>query len=136
MNKTFNRIKQTLNSTFQFEINYGQNILFASESFNHIKQTLQSNLLINIFNSLDVYFSEYSLKNIQQENQSLIDITNKYGQNLIFENNAIYYSNILKIAFEYSKGTIQMATNAVSQTNQSISTMDVYILNIIFFFSS
>lgn len=120
MNKTFDNVKQNLNSTFQLEINSGQNILFTSQSFNNIRQSLQSKLLISIINSFDVYFSEYSLKNFYQENQSLIDISVKYGQNLIFENYAIYYSNILRIAFQHSRGTLQMATNAFSRINQSI----------------
>jgi len=124
-NKTFSQIKQNLNSTFQFEINSIQNILFTTNSFINIKQYLQSNLLITITNSFDVYFSRYSFNNFHQENQSVIDISVKSGQNLIFEDDAIYNidiyrSSILKIGFQYGRGTLQMATNAFSQINEGI----------------
>ncbi|CAF0896471.1 unnamed protein product [Rotaria sp. Silwood1] len=122
-NKTFNQIKQDLNSIFQFEINYGQNFLFTSNSFINIYQKLQSKLFITIINSLDVYFSRYSLNNIHQKNHSLIDISIKYGQNLIFDdyainNMSIYNSSILTIRFQYSRGALQMAMNAFSNINQ------------------
>ena len=45
-----------MNSTFQFEINYGQNILFTTDAFVNIKQKLQSKFSIHIINSYDVYF--------------------------------------------------------------------------------
>jgi len=121
--KTFTQINQNINSTFQFEINYGQNILFTSDSFINIKQNLQSKLLISITNSFDVYFSRYSFNNFSQEDRSLIDIWIKYGQNLIFEDYAIYNidiyrSSILRIGFQHSRGTLQMSMNAFSNINE------------------
>ncbi|CAF1387606.1 unnamed protein product [Rotaria sordida] len=126
LNKTFNQIKQDFNSTFQFEINYGQNLLLTSNSFININQKLQSKLSIIIINSLDVYFSHYALNNIYQEDQSLIDISIKYGQNLIFDDYAInnmyiYHSSILRIGFQHSRGTLQMAMNAFSNINEGQS---------------
>ncbi|CAF1499236.1 unnamed protein product, partial [Adineta steineri] len=121
--KTFSQIKQDMNSTFQFEINYGQNILLTSNTFININQKLQSKLAISITNSYDVYFSRYSLNNLHQEDQSFIDIWISYGQNLIFEDYAvnnidIYRSSILRIGFQHSRGTLQMAMNAFSNINE------------------
>ena len=109
--------KQQKNSTFQFEILSGQNILFNSESFHNITQNSQSKFSINIVQSYDVYFSRYSLSNFHQIARSLIDISVKYGQNLIFEDYAIHNINtdrsgILGIGFQHSRGTLQMAINA------------------------
>ncbi|CAF1556077.1 unnamed protein product [Adineta ricciae] len=121
--KTFSQIKQDVNSTFQFEINYGRNILFASNAFTNINQKLQSKLAVSITNSYDVYFARYALNNLHQEDRSFVDIWMKYGQNLIFEDYAINNidinkASILRIGFQYSRGTLQMATNAFLNVNE------------------
>ncbi|CAF2955772.1 unnamed protein product [Rotaria sp. Silwood2] len=125
-NKTFSQIKQDLNSTFQFEIDNGQNLLLTSNSFININQKLQSKLSIIIINSLDVYFSHNALNNIHQEDHSLIDISIKYGQNLIFDDYAInhvniYNSSILRVHFQHSRGTLQIAMNAFSSISKDQS---------------
>jgi hypothetical protein len=112
-----------MNSTFQFEIDYGKNLLFSPRSFLNITQRAQSKLAIIITNSLDVYFTNQSLKNFHQEDRSLIDIWIKYSQNLIFDHHAIqnidiWRSSIMRIGFQYSSGTLQMATNAFSHINE------------------
>ncbi|CAF4724445.1 unnamed protein product [Rotaria sp. Silwood1] len=121
--ETFSQIKQDINSTFQFEINYGQNILFTPNTFINISQRAQSKLSIIITNSLDVYFTHQSLNYFHQEDQSLLDIWIKYGKNLIFEDNAIqnidiWRSSIMRIGFQHSYGTLQMATNAFVNINE------------------
>jgi hypothetical protein len=121
--ETFSQIKQDMNSTFQFEIDYGKNILFSPRTFMNISQRVQSKLSIIITNSFDVYFSNQSLKYFHQEDRSLIDIWIKYGQNLLFDNHAIenidiWRSSILRIGFQYSYGTLQMATNAFTNINE------------------
>lgn len=123
LSETFSQIKQDVNSTFQFEIDYGKNILFNSHTFMNISQRSQSKLSIIITNSLDTYFMNQSLKNFHQEDRSFIDIWVKYGQNLIFDNYAvqnidIWRSSIMRIGFQYSSGTLQMATNAFTSINE------------------
>jgi hypothetical protein len=112
-----------MNSTFQFEIDYGKNILFTPHTFMNITQRAQSKLSIIITNSLDVYFTNESLKNFHQEDRSLIDIWIKYGRNLIFDNHAIqnidiWRSSIMRIGFQYSSGILQMKTNAFTNINE------------------
>jgi len=121
--ETFSQIKQDINSTFQFEIDYGKIILFTPHTFMNISQRTESKLSIIITNSLDVYFMNQSLKNFHQEDRSLIDIWIKYGRNLIFDNNAIqnidiWRSSIMRIGFQYSSGLLQMATNAFTNINE------------------
>jgi hypothetical protein len=121
--KTFSQIKQDVNSTFQFQINYGKNILFTPHSFINITQRAQSKLSIIITNSSDVYFTQQSLKNFHQEDRSFLDIWIKYGKNLIFDDNAIqnidiWRSSIMRIGFQHSYGTLQMATNAFANINE------------------
>ncbi|CAF2765458.1 unnamed protein product [Rotaria sp. Silwood2] len=121
--ETFSQIKQDINSTFQFEIDYGKNILFKPNTFVNISQRAQSKLSIIITNSLDVYFTRQSLNYFHQEDRSLLDIWIKYGKNLIFEDNAIqnidiWRSSILRIGFQHSYGTLQMATNAFVNINE------------------
>ncbi|CAF0811119.1 unnamed protein product [Rotaria sordida] len=121
--ETFSQIKQDINSTFQFQINYGKNILFTPNTFINISQRAQSKLAIFITNSLDVYFSHQSLNYFHQEDRSLLDIWIKYGKNLIFEDNAIqnidiWRSSIMRIGFQHSYGTLQMATNAFVNINE------------------
>jgi hypothetical protein len=120
--KAFSQIDQNQKSTFRIQIDSGQNILFASNTFFHIKQSRQSKLHIHLINSFDVYFSRYSLNHVHQEDQAQIDISIQYGQNLILEDYAIVTtdvsrSSILKIGFQHSRGTLQMARNAFSKIN-------------------
>ncbi|UJR10700.1 hypothetical protein I4U23_014893 [Adineta vaga] len=121
--KTFSQIKQDVNSTFQLEINYGRNILFNSDSFTNINQKFESKLSVSVTNVYDVYFARYALNHIHQEDRSFVDIWMKYGQNLIFQDYAInnmdiYQASILRVGFQHSRGTLQMATNAFSSINE------------------
>jgi hypothetical protein len=60
------------------------------------------------------------LNDFHQNNRSFIDISIKYGQNLIFEDYAIDTdrSGILRINFQDSRGTLQMAINTFSNINE------------------
>ena len=121
--RTFSRMQQDINSSFELQINYGANILFKPNTFTNISQRTQSKLAIVIMNSLDVYFTHDSVNNFHQEDRSLLDIWIKYGKNLIFENNAIrnvdiWRSSIMRIGFQHSYGTLQMATNAFVNINE------------------
>ena len=66
---------------------------------------------------------QQSLKNFHQEDRALLDIWIKYGKNLIFEQNSIqnidiWRSSIMRIGFQHSYGTLQMATNAFVNINE------------------
>ncbi|CAF3292890.1 unnamed protein product [Rotaria socialis] len=121
--ETFSQIKQDMNSTFQFQISYAKNILFTTDAFTNISQRAQSKLSITITNSLDVFFTNQSLNYFHQEDRSLLDIWIKYGKNLIFADYAIQNIDILRsstmrIGFQHSSGTLQMATNAFVNINE------------------
>lgn len=124
-----------MNSTFQFQISYGKNILFTPNTFINISQRAQSQLSIVITNSLDVYFTNQSLNYLHQVDRSLLDIWIKYGKNLIFEdysiqNIDIWRSSIMRIGYQYSYGTLQMATNAFLNINEG----NLFFINIYFYF--
>jgi len=78
---------------------------------------------LKIFSLFDIYFSSYSFNNISQTNQSTIEISTEHIQNLIFDDYAIQTnddksrSSSIKIAFEHSRGTLQMSTNTFSLIN-------------------
>ena len=136
--ETFSKIKQDVNSTFQFQIDYGQNILFKPYTFVNISQCSQSKLAITVTNSLDTYFSKKSLNDIHQDDQSLIDIWIKYGKNLIFDDNAIqnidiWRSSIMRIGFQHSYGAMQIATNAFTNINEGNFAIEICFLKFNYF---
>jgi hypothetical protein len=121
--QTFGQLKQDYNSTFQFEVDYGKNILFTSHTFFNISQLAQSKLSIFITNSFDVYFTKQSITSFHQQEQSLLDIWIKYGRNLIFQDNSIenmdiQRSSIMRIGYQYSYGILQMESNAFVNINE------------------
>jgi hypothetical protein len=131
--QTFSQIKQDVNSTFQFQVNYGKNIFFTPNTFSNISQRAQSKLSIVITNSLDTYFTHDSLNHFHQEDRSLLDIWIKYSKNLIFEDNAIknidiWRSSVMRIGFQHSYGTLQMATNAFVNINEGEYNNFLYFL--------
>ena len=76
-----------------------------------------------MINTLDVYFAEQAISNFHQEDRSLLDIWVRSGRNLIFEDYAIenvdiWRSSLMRIGFQYSSGTLQMATNAFMNINE------------------
>jgi len=59
--ETFSQIKQDINSTFQFEINYEKNILFTPHTFINISQRVHNQnyqllLLIHLLNKQLIIF--------------------------------------------------------------------------------
>ncbi|CAF0848069.1 unnamed protein product, partial [Didymodactylos carnosus] len=120
---TFSCLSQDINSTFQLQVTYGKNILFSKESFVNITQRYKSTLSLLISNCTDIYLSKYSIVNFHQQDQCLIDIWIKYSKNLIFDdysikNIDIFKSSILRIGFQYSTGTLQIASNAFTNINE------------------
>lgn len=119
----FSQIKQDMNSTLQFEVDYGKNLLFTPRTFYNITQRAQSKFTLILTNCNEIYFTNQSLTNFHQEDRSLIDIWVKYSRNLIFDNYAIvnldiWRSSLLRIAFQYSSGTLQMGPYAFTQINE------------------
>lgn len=118
-------------------MNYGQNILFNSHAFINISQRAESTLAISTFNSLDVYFTKQSLIDFRQQDRSFLDIWIRHGKSLIFEDNSIqnidiWRSSILRIGFQHSSGTLQMATNAFSNIKEGNSCIIFSIKEIYF----
>lgn len=133
--ETFSHIDQDVNSTFQFQLQYGSNLLFTNHSVLNVTQRGQSKFAFILINLFDVYFDEQSITYFHQEDQSFFDIWIKYGNNLIFEDNAIqnidiWRSSVMRVGFQYSSGALQIATNAFSDINEgkSLSSRSIFDL--------
>jgi hypothetical protein len=121
--RTFSRIEQDMNSTFQFQVHLAGSIGFNADALLNISQRAQSKFSLLLVNTLDVHFDQQSINYVRQEDRSLLDIWIKYGKNLVFDDRSvqnidIWRSSFMRIGFQYSSGRLQIATNAFSHINE------------------